>query len=193
MSISHCYTVTDMTFSQDCVDALNDAIDGREEGIMVKDPDTVYRPNTRKGGWFKIKPEYVGGLMDQLDLLILGGFFGEGHRGGMMSHFLCGVAEPTQDGSEPKVFHSFCKVQTCSLWQGTDMFIVARYRHVHCGKVQTCSLLQGTDMFTMAWYRHVHYGKGTDLFPLAMYRYVHYGKVETCSLWQGTDMFTVTR
>ena len=106
--------------------------------------------------------------MDQLDLLILGGFFGEGHRGGMMSHFLCGVAEPTQDGSEPKVFHSFCKVQTCSLWQGTDMFTVARYRHVH-------------------------YGKGTDLFPLAMYRYVHYGKVETCSLWQGTDMFTVTR
>ena len=124
--VSHCYTVTDMTFSQDCVDALNDAIDGREEGIMVKDPDTVYRPNTRKGGWFKIKPEYVGGLMDQLDLLILGGFFGEGHRGGMMSHFLCGVAEPTQDGSEPQVFHSFCKVQTCSLLQGTDMFTVAR-------------------------------------------------------------------
>nr|KAG5701196.1 hypothetical protein BaRGS_023305 [Batillaria attramentaria] len=96
--------------SQDCADALNDAIDGREEGIMVKDPETAYRPNTRKGGWFKIKPEYVGGLMDELDILIIGGFFGEGHRGGMMSHFLCGVAVPSQDGGEPKVFHSFCKV-----------------------------------------------------------------------------------
>ncbi|KAK7101253.1 DNA ligase 4-like [Littorina saxatilis] len=96
--------------NQDCVEALNDAIDGREEGIMVKDPETPYRPNVRKGGWFKIKPEYIGGLMDELDLLILGGFFGEGHRGGMMSHFLCGVAVPTEDGSEPKVFHSFCKV-----------------------------------------------------------------------------------
>ena len=47
--------------SQDCADALNEAIDGREEGIMIKNPDSVYRPNTRKGGWFKIKPEYVGG------------------------------------------------------------------------------------------------------------------------------------
>ncbi|WAR24448.1 DNLI4-like protein, partial [Mya arenaria] len=45
---------------QDCADALNEAIDGREEGIMVKNPESVYRPNTRKGGWFKVKPEYVG-------------------------------------------------------------------------------------------------------------------------------------
>ena len=36
-------------FSQDCADALNDAIDGREEGIMVKNPESVYKPNTRKG------------------------------------------------------------------------------------------------------------------------------------------------
>lgn len=28
---------------------------------MVKNPESVYRPNTRKGGWFKVKPEYVGG------------------------------------------------------------------------------------------------------------------------------------
>ncbi|KAL8610583.1 hypothetical protein ACOMHN_006302 [Nucella lapillus] len=98
--------------NQECVDALNNAIDGREEGIMVKDPQTAYRPNTRKGGWFKIKPDYVDGLMDELDLLVIGGYFGEGHRGGMMSHFLCGVAVPTGDGGggDPEVFHSFCKV-----------------------------------------------------------------------------------
>ena len=41
--------------SQDCADALNEAIDNREEGIMVKNPESVYRPNTRKGGWFKNK------------------------------------------------------------------------------------------------------------------------------------------
>lgn len=54
-------------FSQDCADALNEAIDGREEGIMVKNPESVYRPNTRKGGWFKIKPEYVGGRITSSD------------------------------------------------------------------------------------------------------------------------------
>lgn len=36
---------------------LNDAIDNREEGIVVKDPLSIYKPNSRNSGWFKIKPE----------------------------------------------------------------------------------------------------------------------------------------
>ena len=35
--------------SQECADALNEAIDNKEEGIMVKLADSVYKPNTRKG------------------------------------------------------------------------------------------------------------------------------------------------
>ena len=31
-------------------------------------------------GWLKIKPEYVDSLTDQLDLLIVGGYFGVGVR-----------------------------------------------------------------------------------------------------------------
>lgn len=93
-----------------CIDALNNAIDNREEGIMVKDCESVYRPSARRGGWFKLKPEYVDGLMDQLDVLIVGGFWGVGHRGGLMSHFLCAVALPMPAGKKPNVFWSFCKV-----------------------------------------------------------------------------------
>ncbi|XP_052777625.1 DNA ligase 4-like [Mya arenaria] len=100
----------DARTNQDCADALNEAIDGREEGIMVKNPESVYRPNTRKGGWFKVKPEYVGGLMDELDVLVVGGYFGVGHRAGMMSHFLCAVAVPPTDGDKPELFYSFCKI-----------------------------------------------------------------------------------
>lgn len=48
--------------------------------------------------------------MDELDVLVVGGFFGVGHRSGMMSHFLCALAVPEEDGSHPTVFHSFCKV-----------------------------------------------------------------------------------
>ncbi|ELU10753.1 hypothetical protein CAPTEDRAFT_17890 [Capitella teleta] len=96
---------------QECIDALNEAIDGREEGIMVKDPDSVYKPNTRKGGWYKIKPEYVGGLMDELDLIVVGGYMGVGRRAGLMSHFLCALAVPPEDPDDkPSVFHSFCRV-----------------------------------------------------------------------------------
>lgn len=42
---------------QEVINELNWAIDCRLEGIVLKDPTSVYKPNTRKGGWYKIKPE----------------------------------------------------------------------------------------------------------------------------------------
>ncbi|XP_072434255.1 DNA ligase 4 isoform X1 [Chiloscyllium punctatum] len=101
---------TEIKSRKDVADALNEAIDKREEGIMVKDPLSVYKPDKRGEGWSKIKPEYVDGLMDELDILIVGGYFGKGHRGGMVSHFLCAVAEPASPGEKPSVFHSLCRV-----------------------------------------------------------------------------------
>lgn len=95
---------------KEVVDALNEAIDNREEGIVVKDPVSVYKPDKRGEGWLKIKPEYVNGLMDELDLLIVGGYWGKGLRGGMMSHFLCAVAEIPPPGEKPSVFHSLCRI-----------------------------------------------------------------------------------
>ena len=72
---------------------MNDAIDSRLEGIVVKNPDSVYRPAIRNGsGWYKVKPDYMLGLNDDLDLLIVGGYYGEGRRSGLLSHFLLAVA-----------------------------------------------------------------------------------------------------
>ncbi|KAG5262088.1 hypothetical protein AALO_G00292080 [Alosa alosa] len=96
--------------TQEVVNALNEAIDNREEGIMVKDPLSIYKPDKRGEGWLKIKPEYVDGLMDELDLLIVGGYWGKGRRGGMMSHFLCAVAETPPAGEKPSVFHTLCRI-----------------------------------------------------------------------------------
>ncbi len=57
------------TKNQQVVDELNKAIDNRLEGIVVKDPLMVYKPNIRSGsGWFKVKPEYMLGLNDDLGL-----------------------------------------------------------------------------------------------------------------------------
>lgn len=104
-------------FRQECIDALNDAIDSREEGIMIKDPESIYKPNVRKGGWYKLKPDYIGGLMDEVDVLVVGGYFGVGSRSHMMSHFLCAVAMPAAVGEHPTVFHSFCRVCVFNCFQ----------------------------------------------------------------------------
>ncbi|XP_071941905.1 DNA ligase 4-like [Antedon mediterranea] len=105
-------TRQDASTKQDVADALNKAIDGREEGIVIKNPESIYRPDKRKGsGWLKIKPEYMDNMMDELDLLIIGGYFGKGKRSKVISHFLLGVAvPPSNEGDEPKYFKSFCKV-----------------------------------------------------------------------------------
>jgi DNA ligase-4 len=52
----------------------------------------------------------VDGLMDELDLLIVGGYWGKGRRGGMMSHFLCAVAQAPSPGEQPSVFHTLCRI-----------------------------------------------------------------------------------
>ncbi|XP_040043330.2 DNA ligase 4 [Gasterosteus aculeatus] len=106
----HLVPKADARTMHEVVNALNDAIDGREEGIMVKDPMSLYKPDKRGEGWLKIKPEYVDGLMDELDLLIVGAYWGKGRRGGMMSHFLCAVAEAPKLGEKPSVFHTLCRI-----------------------------------------------------------------------------------
>ena len=41
----------------------------------------------------QVKPEYQNELMDQLDLVMLGGYWGCGRDGGKLSHFLLGVSD----------------------------------------------------------------------------------------------------
>ncbi|XP_055945641.1 DNA ligase 4-like [Argiope bruennichi] len=97
--------------NDEVTEELNKAIDSRLEGIVVKNPDSIYKPNMRKGcGWLKVKPEYIENLMDELDLLIIGGYYGEGRRSTAISHFLLAVASPDQTDGMPNKFYSFSKV-----------------------------------------------------------------------------------
>ena len=44
---------------------------------MIKRPDSKYVPNGRnKQGWVKLKPDYLEKGVTDLDLLIVGGYFG---------------------------------------------------------------------------------------------------------------------
>ena len=82
-----------------------------EEGLMIKSPASTYIPSSR-GEWLKIKPDYIDALGDDLDVILVGGFYGEGKRGGKMSHFMCAILEdPKPDGS-PRRLLTFCKFGT---------------------------------------------------------------------------------
>ncbi|KRY19719.1 DNA ligase 4, partial [Trichinella patagoniensis] len=77
------------------IELLNETVGRGEEGIMVKDPASLYKPNARtsSAGWFKIKPDYINGLVDDLDVLIVGGYFGTGRRSNLLSHFMIALME----------------------------------------------------------------------------------------------------
>ena len=100
----------------DTLDAVARALDAavlrREEGVMLKDLDSPYVPAARTDQWLKLKPDYIDGLGDDLDLVVVGGYYGEGRRGGTVSHFLLGVPAPagaTPAGATP-VFQSLARV-----------------------------------------------------------------------------------
>lgn len=96
---------------QDFLRFANKCIDETQEGVILKRADSVYKPDARvRGGWFKWKPEYADGLADTLDVLIIGGYYGEGKRCGQISKFLVAVCEDPPAGEDPTVFHSFARV-----------------------------------------------------------------------------------
>ncbi|KAF2710100.1 DNA ligase-like protein [Pleomassaria siparia CBS 279.74] len=61
------------------------------EGLVLKNPRSIYRLNDRNDDWVKVKPEYMSEFGESLDCVIVGGYFGSGHRGGAHSSFLCGL------------------------------------------------------------------------------------------------------
>ncbi|KAJ5558531.1 Nucleic acid-binding OB-fold [Penicillium sp. DV-2018c] len=92
--------------------ALRKVVAEASEGLVLKNPRSPYRLNERHDDWMKVKPEYMTEFGESLDVVIIGGYYGSGHRGGALSSFLCGLRVDGNDkeGAEPMRFWSFCKV-----------------------------------------------------------------------------------
>ncbi|XP_058723320.1 DNA ligase 4-like [Vicia villosa] len=90
---------------------FKETIENRDEGIVVKDLSSKWEPSDRSGKWLKLKPEYVQAGSD-LDVLIIGGYYGSGRHGGEVAQFLVGLAERPSPNTHPKRFVSFCRVGT---------------------------------------------------------------------------------
>lgn len=97
---------------KDLEDYFNEiTIDGKE-GLVVKNLNSTYELGEKSRStsyWVKMKPEYGDHAAD-LDLLILGGYYGEGQnlRGQGISTFLCGI----KDDNNPNLYQTLCKVGT---------------------------------------------------------------------------------
>lgn len=95
--------------------ALRSVVAEASEGLVLKSPRSPYRLNERHDDWMKVKPEYMTEFGESLDLIVIGGYYGSGHRGGFIASFLCGLRvddahNASQGAASPMKCYSFCKV-----------------------------------------------------------------------------------
>jgi DNA ligase-4 len=92
---------------------LREVVANASEGLVLKNPRSMYRLNSRNDDWLKVKPEYMSEFGESLDCVIIGGYYGSGRRGGFLSSYLCGLRvtqNHIQAGANPEKCFSFFKV-----------------------------------------------------------------------------------
>ncbi|KAF2131680.1 ATP-dependent DNA ligase [Dothidotthia symphoricarpi CBS 119687] len=82
---------------------LEDSVKASCEGLMVKmldGPESSYEPSKRSQNWLKVKKDYLAGVGDSLDLVVLGAYFGRGKRTSWYGAFLLACYNPKTQNYE---------------------------------------------------------------------------------------------
>ncbi|GHJ87568.1 hypothetical protein NliqN6_3970 [Naganishia liquefaciens] len=77
--------------ASDIKDRLEWVMENRGEGLVIKNPVAAYELNGRSEQWIKVKPEYADELGENMDVSVLGGWWGKGARGGKIASLLFGL------------------------------------------------------------------------------------------------------
>ncbi|GFO97154.1 DNA ligase I, ATP-dependent Dnl1 [groundwater metagenome] len=83
-------TITDSTARME--EIYKEALAVGHEGVMLKNPRSLYTPGKRGKNWLKLKP-----IMDTLDLVVIGGEWGEGRRTSFIGSYLLACRDPYTD------------------------------------------------------------------------------------------------
>jgi DNA ligase-1 len=86
-SIVASQTITDSAAQIEKI--YKDALASGHEGVMLKNPLSLYTPGKRGKNWLKLKP-----IMDSLDLVVVGGEWGEGRRTSFIGSYLLACRDP---------------------------------------------------------------------------------------------------
>ncbi|RLE51683.1 MAG: ATP-dependent DNA ligase [Candidatus Methanomethylicota archaeon] len=93
--------------AKDLEEFFLEAVEEGCEGLVCKslNPDSVYQAGSRGWLWIKYKRDYKSEMIDTVDLVVVGAFWGKGRRAGTYGALLMAAYDPEKD-----MFRTICKV-----------------------------------------------------------------------------------
>jgi len=88
-------------------DFFHESLGLGNEGLVIKAirTDSIYRAGARSWLWIKLKESYRSKMVEPVDLVVVGAFYGKGRRSGSYGALLVAVYNPANDS-----FETICKV-----------------------------------------------------------------------------------